>query len=310
MWLSVILRAMKCKICGEKAIIHLRQHNLALCRQHFIEWFEKHTEKTIKKFDMFRRGEPIAIGISGGKDSTAVALALKRLGYDVRGIFIDLGIPVYSEYSRNLVTNFSSKFGIPIEIYNLKEHHGESLPELAARRRDKICSMCGTIKRYILNKWALEIGAAALVTGHNLDDEAATLLSNTLRWDASYLAKQNPVLPPTHPKFVKKVKPFAFFTEREIAIYAIVMGIEFSKMSCPFSKGAKSLRYKHVLNELEVQSPGTKLRFYREFLKFQKDYLKVQIEEPKLRECRVCGMPTTLEVCSFCRIFGLDRKEG
>ncbi len=301
---------MKCRICGKKAIIHLRQHNLALCKEHFIERFERETEKTIRKFDMFKRGDTVAIGISGGKDSTAVALALKRLGYDVRGVFIDLGIPAYSAYSLELVRKFSEKFGVPVEIYNLKERHGESLPELAARRRDRICSMCGTIKRYILNKWALEIGASALATGHNLDDEVATLLSNTLRWDVSYLAKQNPVLPPTHPKFVKKVKPFAFFTEREIAVYAIVMGIDFSKESCPFSKGAKSLRYKHVLNELEVQSPGTKLRFYREFLNFQKNYLKVQVEEPKLKECRICGMPTTLDVCSFCRIFGLDRKDA
>ncbi len=294
---------MKCRICGAKAVIYLRQHNLALCEEHFISRFEREVQKTIKKFRMFDRDDVVAVGISGGKDSTTVALVLHKLGYKVRGIFIDLGIPGYSAFSRNKVQNFAQKFGIPLEIYNLKEREGESLPEIASRRKDRICSMCGTIKRYILNKWALEIGADALATGHNLDDEAATLLSNTLRWDVGYLAKQHPVLPPTHPKFVKKVKPLAFMTEREIAVYAILNGVDFVNRSCPFSKGAKSLRYKHLLNEIEVQSPGTKLRFYREFLEFQSKYLKPVESEPKLKECKVCGMPTTLDVCSFCRIF-------
>ena len=57
------------------------------------------------------------------------------------------------------------------------------------------CSACGLSKRHLFDEAALDGGYDVVVTGHNLDDEAAVLLGNTLRWDIDYLARQLPVLP-------------------------------------------------------------------------------------------------------------------
>ena len=64
--------------------------------------------------------------------------------------------------------------------------------------------MCGLIKRYLLNFWAFREHFSVYATGHNLDDEAATLLGNVLHWQIDYLSHQHPTLPSPHPKMVKK----------------------------------------------------------------------------------------------------------
>ncbi len=300
---------MKCKICKGKAVIHLRQHNLALCKEHFIERFERETLRTIRKFKMFDKEEPVVVAVSGGKDSLGVLYLLHKHGYNVRGLYLDLGIHGgfgYSELSKRRVEEFAERYGVEVRIFTIQHDLGYTIPEMAEKRYEpRVCRVCGTLKRYYLNKIAHEMGATTVVTGHNLDDEVATLFGNTLRWDLSYLRRQAPLLPSTHPKLLKRAKPFVFFTEKETAMYAILNGIPYVREECPFSVGAKSILYKEVLNRIEEVSPGTKLRFYREFLRFMKEIRVPEEEQVELKECQVCGMPTVLEVCAVCRMKGV-----
>ena len=88
---------MLCKICKskgirKKAVIYLRHHRLALCKEHFIEWFEKQVQKSIREFKMFKREEEVLVAVSGGKDSLSLWLALHRLGYKTYGFHVSLGI--------------------------------------------------------------------------------------------------------------------------------------------------------------------------------------------------------------------------
>ncbi len=300
---------MKCRICGRRAIIKLRQHNLPLCRDHFIERFLKETERTIRRYKMFQRRDTVLVAVSGGKDSLSLLHALKQLGYNLKAIFIDLGIPGSSEISKEKVKKLANELDVELIVVSLKEKVGETLPEVIKRRpQHKICSLCGMIKRYLMNRTAYELDINVVATGHNLDDEIALLLSNTLRWQVSYLVKQTPFLESEGPKLAAKAKPFAFHTEREIGAYAIINKIDYNASECPYSKGAKTLLYKHMLNEIEVRSPGTKLRFYKEFLDFRDRYLKdANKDRPQMKECKICGMPTSLDVCAFCKVFAQDR---
>src|SRR6267143_1476967 len=100
-----------------------------------------------------------------------------------------------------------------------------------------------------------------VATGHNLDDEAAVLFGNVLRWDAEYLGRQYPVLPAAT-GFVRKVKPLVRLSEREMAAYCVIRGIDYIVEECPMAEGNRHLGYKHALNEIEEQSPGTKSAFY------------------------------------------------
>jgi uncharacterized protein (TIGR00269 family) len=148
---------------------------------------------------------------------------------------------------------------------------------------------------------AYEGGFAALATGHNLDDEAATLLQNTLRWEMGYLGRQAPMLPSTHPRLARKVKPLCRMTERETASYAIVQNIDYIYEECPHASRATSIFHKELLNQLEARSRGAKLCFYLNFLK-AREFLEVR--DVNLESCARCGQPTTApEVCAFCRLW-------
>jgi uncharacterized protein (TIGR00269 family) len=158
-----------------------------------------------------------------------------------------------------------------------------------------------------------------LVTGHNLDDEAATLFGNTLNWAGGFLLRQGPVLEARHPGLVRKAKPLFRFYEREMAAYALVRGIEYIYEECPYAEGAKSIYYKELLNKLENDHPGAKLSFYLSFLQAKENGLfasKADMEEDLtedgvlLHTCPTCGQPTSAPgPCSFCRMMLIKAEE-
>jgi len=304
----------KCRKCGETAAYNMRQHKLALCKDHYLEWFLEQTERFIKKYRMFERDERVLVAVSGGKDSLSLWDVLLRLGYHAEGLYIGLGIDGcigYSSQSRQKAEQFVAQHdGAVLHVVDIPQTYGHTIPEMARmkRRGNKPCSLCGMSRRHIMNRVALEKGFDVLATGHNLDDEVAVLLQNTLHWQTGYLARQAPVLPADEDGFVRKVKPFFRFYERETAAYAILRGIDYIYEECPHSVGATSLHYKEVLNQLEGKSPGTKLSFYLSFLRAREEGFFAQTQrDVEMHPCESCGQPTTAPgLCVFCRMWGTD----
>jgi uncharacterized protein (TIGR00269 family) len=311
---------MKCRKCGDKGIINMRQHKLALCKEHFPNWVLEQTERNIKLYRMFKLTDRLIVAISGGKDSLALWDILWRLGYQSDGIYIGLGIDggiQYSNTSLSLTEKFADERGLTLHTIDVLEKYGATIPEMAQRSgrgREKPCSVCGLTKRHIMNLAAREGGYDVLVTWHNLDDEAAVLFGNTLNWKMGYLLRQGPVLE-AKPGLVKKAKPLCRFYEREMATYALVRGINYMYDECPHSVGAKSIYYKELLNKLESERPGAKLSFYLSFLQAkEKGFLatndmNVTLSEEsgaageKLNICPSCGQPTIVSgKCAFCRM--------
>src|SRR5262249_20003432 len=189
----------------------------------------------------------------------------------------------------------------PLLIADIPGEFGMGVEQFARATGRASCSACGLSKRYLFNRVALDHGFPVIATGHNLDDEAAVLLGNLLHWQTAYLARQAPVLPSTHPRLVKKVKPLYRIAEREAAAYAIIRGIDYIVEECPNSVGAKSLLYKEALNLLEQAAPGTKQSLYWGFLERGRALVDAE-DDHELRGCRYCGQPTTPEVGAFCRM--------
>ncbi len=288
---------MKCRICGKTAVIKLKSHHTAFCEEDFIKFFERRVERTIKRYRMFNKHDRILVAVSGGKDSLTLLYLLNKMGYRVKGYHIVLGIDEYSESSVKVIENFSKKFGIEVVFDNVKRVLGRSISELRSRFRS-ICSVCGSVKRYMINRAAMEFDVVA--TGHNLDDEASRLLGNLLHWHHGYIEKQKPVLEERE-GFKRKVKPFLFNSEYEIAAYSFISGIEYVYKACPFSKQASTKFYKKILNEIEEEMPGTKMMFLKGFYEFKNKY-KISESMSELKKCRVCGFPSYGEVCSICKL--------
>jgi uncharacterized protein (TIGR00269 family) len=356
---------MKCRKCGREAAINMRQHKLALCEEHFLEWIPEQTQRFIEKYKMFTRDERILVAVSGGKDSLSLWEVLLRLGYKADGLYIGLGIDGGVDYSNQshamcerFLENFKAQIsnakatagkGPPtaavdnaeppseiqdpkseiwtpiLHVVDIAQLYGESVPQVAARTargRDKPCSVCGLIKRHVMNRVARDGGGrdgggrdgggrdggyAVLATGHNLDDEVAVLFGNTLTWNAGYLLRQAPVLLADKPGLARKVKPFCRLYERETAAYALVRGIEYIYDECPFAVGASSIEHKEILNQMERTSPGTKLQFYLSFLRAREEGLfapAALAARAELSACEKCGQPTSAAgLCAFCRLW-------
>ncbi len=304
---------MKCRHCSEKAAINMRQHKLALCKEHYLEWLPAQVERAIQKYKMFSHDDRILVAVSGGKDSLSLWDILHRLDYNTDGLYISLGIDgrvSYSAESQELSEQFAQDRGLNLIVVDFTKQYGVSIPDLAVRThrgRGKPCSVCGLSKRNIMNRVAREGNYSVLVTGHNLDDEAAVLFGNTLNWVGSYLLRQAPVLEADKPGLIRKAKPLCRIYEREMAAYAILSGIEYIYDECPFVLGSTSIYYKELLNKLEGDRPGAKLSFYLSFLQAKDNGLFSPSADPLavyLHTCPTCGQPTTAPgECAFCRMF-------
>jgi tRNA-5-methyluridine54 2-sulfurtransferase len=337
----------------------MRQHKLALCDEHFLEWVPEQTQRFIEKYKMFTPDERILVAVSGGKDSLSLWDVLLRLGYKADGMYIGLGIDGGVDYSNQShemcdkflsniksqtpapalrsgasagVSNFNSTFDHPplasdfqsptsdshweptLHMVDIAQVYGETVPNVAARTmrgRAKPCSVCGLIKRHVMNRVARDGGYDVLATGHNLDDEVAVLFGNTLTWNAGYLVRQAPVLPADKPGLARKVKPFCRLYERETTAYALVRGIEYIYDECPFAEGSTSIAHKEILNQMEKDSPGVKLQFYLNFLRAREQGLFAeQAARVELNACEKCGQPTSAPgLCAFCRLWEKKTSE-
>ncbi len=304
---------MKCRKCGRPAAINMRRHKLALCEECYPAWCRGQVERTIRRFRMLSPEDRILVAVSGGKDSLSVWDVLLHLGYHAEGLYIDLGIPDggYSTESKVRALRFAEARGAACHVEGVQDRYGLSVPELAASRgrAHKACSLCGLVKRHIMNRFAWEGGFSVLVTGHNLDDEAAVLMQNTLTWQPGYLARQFPVLPADSDGLARKVKPLCLMYEREVAAYALVCGIDYIQDECPYAVGARTLFYKEILNQLEHRSPGAKAYFFTQFLRAkQSGAIRFAEEgEVSLHACEQCGQPTSAPgLCAFCRLWQSD----
>lgn len=301
---------MRCSKCQSSAWVEMRRHNSAYCAEHYVEFFESRVQKNIKSLKMFTSEDKLLVAVSGGKDSLSLWDVLLRSGYKATGLYIDLGITEYSGRSRQKCEAFAALHSAPLIVRDIRAEFGAgmvAIPELARITRRVPCSGCGLSKRYIFNSMARAGGFTVIATGHNLDDEAATLLGNVLHWQTGYLARQAPVMESTHPSLARKVKPLYTFTERETLSYALIREIDYLEEECPHAQGASSILYKEVLNRIELESPGTKANFMVTFLDRARGLFEDR-ERGDVTACIRCGEPTTTEVCAFCRIWERARE--
>jgi uncharacterized protein (TIGR00269 family) len=286
-------------------VIDVRRHNANYCPEHFLRMCRDQTSRAIADFGMIAPGERVLVAVSGGKDSLALWDLLVGLGYAADGLYLGLGLGEYSDASGGFVRAFAAERGLTLQEIDLRADLGFDVPTAAAVTKRVPCSACGLSKRHLFDQAARDGAYDVVVTGHNLDDEAAVLFGNTVRWQEEYLARQLPVLPGGG-GFPRKAKPLVRLGERETAAYCVLAGIDYQVEECPMAAGNRHLGYKDILNRMEEQSPGAKHEFYFGFLarawpRFA-DAATGVAQPGGGGRCARCGAPTTAEVCAFCRL--------
>lgn len=313
----------RCLGCKEaQAVIDLARHRTRYCGPCFIDHVRSQVRHAIDGYDMFGYDDDILVAVSGGKDSLALWDVLLDMGYKASGLYLGLGIGGYSTRSQQIVEGFAERRGARLHVEDMAAEYGFDIPDSVRHPRPgerkakngigrAACGTCGLSKRYSFNKVALQGGYDVMATGHNLDDEAAQLLGNVLRWQTPFMARQSPFLP-ARAEMARKVKPLYRLTEREMAAYCVIKGLDYVVEECPLVEGNTVMRYKDALNELERSAPGTKAHFLFGFLDRVRDehFGEADHAGGTLVPCADCGLPTTAHqegqtpVCAFCRTRG------
>ncbi|GAW81897.1 hypothetical protein, conserved [Plasmodium gonderi] len=188
---------MMCEECEEEKACMLKPSNRKkLCKKCFIEIFEDEVHDTILKKKMFQDMDKICIAVSGGKDSSVLAHLLvhikKKYHYkwDLFLLAIDEGIKGYRDDSLKIVYKLQKKYNLPLKVLKFEDiftYTMDTVVRFIGKKNN--CTVCGVFRRQAMEKGALLFNATKLVTGHNADDLAETILMNMCRGDLEKLAK-------------------------------------------------------------------------------------------------------------------------
>ena len=293
-----------CSKCKRQAITYIRYNGTHLCKDHFIDYFERRVKKDIKKQGKTVDGSKIGVAVSGGKDSS-VALHIiydifsRRSNINIVAMTIDEGIIGYRPESIKFAVNNCKKLGIDHHIVSFDDVVGISLDKIASQNIGLgECSYCGVFRRLCLNKKSKELGVSKLVTGHNLDDMSQSILMNFVNGDMQKLARLGPHKK-LQPGLVPRMLPLRTIPEKEVTLYAILRDIDYHDGECPYSTHALRGDFRDIIDNLEYAHPGTRHSILNSYNSI-KDMLFEKYPPVKLNKCSICGEPTSQEICKAC----------
>lgn len=250
------------------------------------------------------------MAVSGGKDSSALLHMLKQIfsnrkDIEMIALLVDEGIAGYREKTLAAGREVAQSLDVEHRTISFLEAFGITTDEVAATDPVQApCTYCGVMRKTILNRAAREMGAIALVTGHNLDDEVQTIMLNYMRGDVERLFRLVPKS--TKAGMIPRIKPLRRVPEREVAVYAMTHGLyPAGSGSCPNVPRSMRLEVKSMLNEFEYRHPGTKYSILRGFDRLRELAPDNSFE---MKCCGICGEPTGNEICQSCRL--IDQIKG
>lgn len=253
-----------CQLChGRKAVMKRPKNLQKLCKECFFVVFETEIHNTITAAGLFHPGEKVAIGASGGKDSTVLASILKtlneRYNYGLKLVLlsIDEGIKGYRDDSLATVKRNQQQYEMELEIVSYKELYNWLMDEIVSCAGIRSsCTYCGVLRRQALDRGAAKLGIHHVVTGHNADDMAETVLMNILRGDTARLESSCTILTQSAGSPIKRSKPFKYTYQKEIVLYAHYKKLDYFSTECTYAPEAFRGTARELLKGLGTIRPS------------------------------------------------------
>ncbi len=274
----------------------------------FAKDFEKKIQSTIAKHRLFSKKDKILVAVSGGKDSTTAMFVLHKLGYPIEAVTVDAHIGCYSDENLAHLRAQCKTLNIRLHEIPFRKSFGASLCYIRDYLKQKghsfrSCTVCGILRRYLLNKKARELNAKVLVLGHNLDDEAQSVIMNLMKNRPELNARLGPKTESAkNTKFVPRVKPLYFIPEQDVVRYSKLQGFNVKYTRCPCASDGFRYAVRDFLNETTESKAG----IISAFLVKKKSFAKKPSTSPEF--CKNCGEPANKEECSACKLLGLLHK--
>ncbi|XP_060563866.1 cytoplasmic tRNA 2-thiolation protein 1-like [Ruditapes philippinarum] len=293
----------KCNICGKSAILKRPKTGDALCKECFYYAFEEEIHKTIIDASLFTRGETIAIGASGGKDSTVLAYILKLLNdrhdYGVKLVLlsVDEGITGYRDDSLETVKRNQKQYDLPLKIISYEELYGWTMDAIVKQIGLKNnCTFCGVFRRQALDRGALLLKVDKIATGHNADDIAETVIMNVLRGDIGRLRRCTAITTGTDGA-LPRCKPFKYTYEKEIVMYAYFKNLDYFSTECIYSPNAYRGFARAYIKDVEKIRSSAIIDIIHSGESLS---VKKEVRMPVQGVCERCGYISSNPVCKAC----------
>lgn len=300
-----------CQTCTKKPVIALHSGE-QLCKKCFIAYFDRKVRKTIRVHDLIDKGDTIAVAVSGGKDSLTLldllhAIFTNNKSVSLFALLINEGIVGYRDDCVEHTKKFCAERNIPLHIFSYEQEFGFALDTVVKGR--KPCSVCGVLRRNLLNTKARDLGATKLATGHNLDDEAQSILMNQFRSNMETSARLGPLTGVKDREgFIRRIKPLYFMTEKEVMTYAFLKNITDDFRECPYNKDSYRNQVREMLNKFEDLYPGTKHSVVQSFMEILPALKEKYKGDVPIKSCKKCGEPTSRDLCQKCVVLDQIRS--
>ena len=217
------------------------------------------TRRAVDDYGMIRPGDKIAVGVSAGKDSLTLLVAMAELRrfypvpFELCAITVDMGFAGGTDFTpiRELCEQLNVPYHIvPTEIYKI----------IFEVRKEKCpCSLCAKMRRGALNNAAKELGCTTVALGHHFDDAVDTFMLNLFFegrigcfQPVTYLSRQD----------LYVIRPMVYMPEKDIRYFATHNALPVVKSACPANGNTEREEMKQLLNSLDRKYPGLRYRIF------------------------------------------------
>ncbi len=214
--------------------------------------------RCVDDYGMIRAGDRICVGLSGGKDSLVLLLALRHLQsyyplpFTLEALSVDLGFPGM-DFSP--VSRLCDELGVPFTLIptDIKEIVFD------IRQESNPCSLCSKMRRGALNNAVRELGFHKLALGHHFDDAVETFMMSLL-----FEGRLNCFKPVTwmSRSGVTQIRPLLYAGELRISNLARALELPVVANPCPEDTGSHRKEIKDLLAGLCADYPDLKSKIF------------------------------------------------
>ena len=214
--------------------------------------------RAVDDYNMIEEGDKIAVGVSGGKDSMLLLLALHHLksyypkNFELEAITIELG---FEGMDFDPVAKMCEELGI--YYTRVKTDIKEVVFDI--RKEENPCSLCAKMRRGALNDAIKQRGINKLALGHHFDDAVETFMMSLLME-----GRLNCFRPVTFldRSGVTQIRPLIYAGEMKISNLAEELNVPIVENPCPQDKASKRYDIKMLLKNMSADYPDMKSKIF------------------------------------------------
>lgn len=285
-----------CSHCSNKSIFKREYSGEFLCKRHLTRSIQRKVNDEVRGY--LQRDSRVGLAVSGGKDSSVMTHVMHTISkrfpqMELVGLVVHEGIEGYRSPSVETAERLLSDLEIPYDVLHFQDEFDVDVDGIVSKSGEKhrSCTYCGVLRREAVNELAERNDVEMIMTGHNADDMAQTIVMNMFQGNIKNMTKELEM-----PRLLPRRKPLRDVLEREIVMYAIANDVDYFQTPCPYSHHSLRHDVRNFLALMERKHPGVTYSLLRTAEKLEKETVKVE------KRCRECGKPTTKEVCRTCEL--------